>query len=352
MSEERTFKRRRVAYSRPRGETPAFTKVGIDDAWRLFLAAKRGEGLRPRTIEDYSNTWRYFTTWLGEVGYNVEYVSDITGEMIREYIDYITNEAPRYKGHFNMSADSGKYGKGLATATINMRIRGLKVAFNYWLGESYIPITPMRTIKTQRDDEDAIEAFSDEQVDALLAACNQRTYVGFRDYVFQLLLLDTGMRMNEALSITPEVIDMKARVIQLEAKFNKNRRYRIIPISPETLKLLLELIDENRQHFGDGRRVFLSVYGEEVRDVQMNKRLKYYGDKTGVGKDIRSTAHTWRHTFAKNYILEGGDPYTLMRILGHSNIAMVRRYIQMTDVDVRTKHTIHSPINRIRKKLR
>jgi integrase/recombinase XerD len=54
--------------------------------------------------------------------------------------------------------------------------------------------------------------------------------------------------------------------------------------------LLLELIDENKTHFPQAEKVFLSCYGEEVSDMQMNKRLKYYGDITGVGKQIRTTA--------------------------------------------------------------
>ncbi len=158
--------------------------------------------------------------------------------------------------------------------------------------------------------------------------------------------------MNELLSITPESIDVKTRCIHLGAEFNKNRRYRVVPISQETLKLLFELIDENKQHFPQAKRIFLSCYGEEVRDTQMNKRLKYYGDITGVGKEIRSTAHTWRHTFARNFILNGGDPYTLMRILGHSSIHMTRRYVQMTDGDVRIKHLEYSPLRKLKKKIR
>jgi integrase/recombinase XerD len=160
------------------------------------------------------------------------------------------------------------------------------------------------------------------------------------------------MRINEALSLRTEDIDMKTRSITLEARFNKNRRARIIPLTAETLKLLLELIDENKTHFREANKVFLSCYGEEVKDTQMNKRLKYYGDITGVGKEIRTTAHTWRHTAARNYILNGGDPYTLMRLLGHSSIHMTRRYVQMTADDVRIKHEQFSPVKKFRTKLR
>lgn len=323
--------------------------MALEPAWHYFITAKIGEGIRERTQVDYSNTWRYFTEWLSEENYEVKYVSEVTTAMCRSYIHYLTVEAPRFKGHKYIQND---HGKGLSSATINMRIRALKVAFNFWYKEGFVRINPMDNVRCQKDDVDKIESFTDEQVEALLGACDQRTYVGFRDYVFQFCLLDSGMRMNELLSITQESIDIKTRSVELEARFNKNRKARIVPLSAETIKLLLELIDENKQHFPGAKKVFLSCYGEEVRDTQMNKRLKYYGDITGVGKEIRSTAHTWRHTMARNYILAGGDPYTLMRILGHSSIHMTRRYVQMTDVDVQVKHAKFSPIKKFRTKIR
>lgn len=349
MSEERKIKQRRAKVAKRANVTSDIQPMALEPAWNYFITAKIGEGIRDRTRDDYSNTWRYFTGWLDEENYSVKFVHELTTDICRNYIHYLTVEAPRYKGHKYIQND---HGKGLSSATINMRIRALKVAFNFWYKEEFVRKNPMDNIRCQKIDEDKIESFTDEQIEALLGACDQRTYVGFRDYVYQWTLLDSAMRINELLSIRPEDIDLKTRTITLEARFNKNRRARIIPLSSETLKLLLELIDENKAHFPQAEKVFLSCYGEEVSDTQMNKRLKYYGDITGVGKQIRTTAHTWRHTSARNYILNGGDPYTLMRLLGHSSINMTRRYVQMTADDVRIKHDQFSPVKKFRTKLR
>ncbi|PET70070.1 integrase [Bacillus sp. AFS001701] len=349
MSEERSIRVRRAKVDKRANFTTDIQPMAFEPAFNYFMSAKIGEGIRLRTKQDYSNTWRYFTDWIKEENLGVKYVHEITTEICRNYIHYLTVEAPRFKGHRFIQNDQGV---GLSAATINMRIRSLKVAFNFWYKESFVRMNPMDNIKCQKVDEDKIESFSDEQVEALLGACDQRTYVGFRDYVFQWLLLDSAMRINEALSIRPEDIDMKTRTIALDARFNKNRRARIIPLTTHTIKLLTELIDENKVHFPQASKVFLSCYGAEVTDTQMNKRLKYYGDITGVGKEIRSTAHTWRHTAARNYILNGGDPYTLMRLLGHSSIHMTRRYVQMTEDDVRIKHEEFSPVKKFRTKLR
>ncbi|MEW9669211.1 tyrosine-type recombinase/integrase [Ammoniphilus sp. 3BR4] len=322
--------------------------MALQPAFDYFVSAKIAEGCRERTYTDYSNTWRYFTDWLKEVRMNSVYIHEITPEMIRRYIHYITTDAPRFKGH---PLIQNKDKKGLATATINMRIRGLKTTFNFWVREGFLKRSPADNIKIQKDDEDKIESFTDEQINELLGACDQRSYVGFRDYVFQMLLFDTGMRMNEALSIRRQDVDMKTRCIELAAQFNKNRKSRLIPLSHQVVKLLHELIEENRTHFPEADKVFLSCFGEELRDTQMNKRLKYYGDVTGVGKEIRTTAHTWRHTFARTSILNGMDIFSLQRILGHSSLQMVRRYVQMTGTDVKIQHDKFSPVNRLRTKL-
>lgn len=349
MSEERKIKHRRAKVDKRANITSDIQPMALESAWNYFITAKIGEGIRKRTRDDYSNTWRYFTGWLDEENFEGKYVHEITPEICRNYIHYLTVEAPKYKGHKYIQNDQGK---GLSAATINMRIRALKVAFNFWFREEFVRKNPMDNIKCQKTDEDKIESFTDEQIEALFGACDQRTYVGFRDYVYQWTLLDSAMRINELLSLRPGDIDLKTRTITLDAQFNKNRRARLIPLSAETLKLLLELIDENKAHFPHAEKVFLSCYGEEVSDTQMNKRLKYYGDITGVGKEIRTTAHTWRHTAARNYILNGGDPYTLMRLLGHSSINMTRRYVQMTAEDVRIKHDQFSPVKKFRTKLR
>lgn len=348
MENNRTINRRRKAVNRA-NPSHDIQPMTFDTAFNYFITAKIGEGIRDRTRTDYSNTWRYFSTWIDEENYDINYVHEITPEICRNYIHYLTVDAPRYKGHKYIQNDQGK---GLSSATVNMRIRSLKVAFNFWLREGFVRKNPLDNIRLQKVDEDKIEAFTDEQVEALLGACDQRKYVGFRDYVFQWLLLDSAMRINEALSLRPEDIDINTRSIELAARFNKNRRSRVVPLSIDTIKLLLELIDENKAHFPHAKKVFLSVYGEEVSDTQMNKRLKYYGDITGIGEVIRTTAHTWRHTAAKNYILNGGDPYTLMRLLGHSSIQMTRRYVQMTDNDVRIKHEEFTPIKKFRTRLR
>ena len=108
----------------------------------------------------------------------------------------------------------------------------------------------------------------------------------FRDYVAMILLLDSGIRANELLSLRAADVDFQTRFITLGGDKNKNRKPRIVPISAHTVKLLLQLINENKKHFSTDR-IFLSSYGEPLGQNHFNKRLKYYAEKAGIEGGFR-----------------------------------------------------------------
>lgn len=74
----------------------------------------------------------------------------------------------------------------------------------------------------------------------------------------------------------------------------------------------------------------------------INNLLKGLGEKAGV-KDCG--AHRFRHTFAVQYLRNGGDIYTLKRLIGHKSFSMVQRYLQLSDVDSKIAHRKASPVD-------
>ncbi|WP_367618609.1 tyrosine-type recombinase/integrase [Shouchella rhizosphaerae] len=64
-------------------------------------------------------------------------------------------------------------------------------------------------------------------------------------------------------------------------------------------------------------------------------------------KNVRCSPHTFRHTFAKFYILNGGDAFSLMQIMGHSTLDMTKKYVRLFSTDVVNKHKQYSPINNL-----
>ncbi len=73
--------------------------------------------------------------------------------------------------------------------------------------------------------------------------------------------------------------------------------------------------------------------------------VKRVARKSGVE---RLHPHLCRHTFATNYLVNGGDVFTLQQILGHTTLEMVKRYVNIASAHVRVQHRKFSPMDRMR----
>lgn len=86
---------------------------------------------------------------------------------------------------------------------------------------------------------------------------------------------------------------------------------------------------------------FPNTYGGKL----MVRSLMYYNRRRGVEK---TGVHRWRHTFAKNWILNGGDIFRLQKILGHSDMTIVRNYVNMFTNDVQMDFDEFNPLEKIK----
>ncbi|MBT2574848.1 tyrosine-type recombinase/integrase [Bacillus sp. ISL-51] len=322
-----------------------YPRLQLNEALELAIAGKRTEGLRDRTLFDYKKMWRYLTDWLND-NYEITYTDELTTEIFRDYINYMKYDKPRYLGHKFIKTDNARL--GLSDTTININLRCLKAIFNYLEREELIEVNPVARLKQIRQDVDLTNCFTDKEIKEILRQPNMRDYVGFRDYCAMSCLLDSGLRIEELLSLRERDVDFGSRFITVNADVSKNRKPRLVPISAHCVKLLLQLITENKSHFSTDR-IFLSSYGEPLGANHFNKRLKYYAEKAGV-KDKKVTAHVYRHTWAKTMILNGCDPFTLQKIGGWADIRTMRRYIQMDTREMRRSHDDYSPLMNLKKK--
>jgi site-specific recombinase XerD len=77
-----------------------------------------------------------------------------------------------------------------------------------------------------------------------------------------------------------------------------------------------------------------------------NKIIERIGGKVKV-ENVRLLAHTFRHTFAKNWLMNGGDIFRLQKIRGHKTLEMVRNYVNITFKDIQSQHSKFSPCDNL-----
>lgn len=226
--------------------------------------------------------------------------------------------------------------------TANHSVTTLKAFFGFLVEDGYITDDPTTKLRKARAPKRLIKAFTQEQVQSLLAVCDRGRFSGLRDYRLLLLLFDTGLRVSEAVSLSVNDIGWNEGVIRTIGKGNKER---LVPFGRQVKRALSDYVRRRNQSL-DTDRLFVNEFGEPMSRHAVHKAMRRYGEAAGI-TDVRVSPHTCRHTFGKNWILNGGDVFTLQQILGHESLEMVRQYIQMADKDLQYAHSAHSPIDRM-----
>jgi site-specific recombinase XerD len=79
-------------------------------------------------------------------------------------------------------------------------------------------------------------------------------------------------------------------------------------------------------------QLFLTSAGLPLKRRSVHLMIRRLGEKAGIG-EVRCSPHTCRHTFARNYLMNGGDVFSLQRILGHRSLEMVKIYVSLSTAD-------------------
>ena len=314
--------------------------LSLDLLFERFYHAKTAEGRAKGTLQQYRLNYGFFVEYLDGKGIDRN-LGNIDSSLIRDYIVFMMKEKVRFDGH-QFVPDHAKT-VGLSKVTINTRLKTLRVFFQFLEDEGMIRSNPMKAVKNVKEEEEEIVILTVKELQALLNAPNQKRYADFRDYVLMNLLLDSFLRIKEALSLKISDVDLDTGMITVRGETAKNRKYRVVPIEKSTVRLLEELIRDNAGF--DSEYIFLANYGERLESGQFRHRLKEHAEKAGISKRVHP--HLFRHTGATLFLESGGDIRHLQMMLGHSDLRMVLRYTHLSKQSLKQQHEQFSPLNMV-----
>ncbi|MRG29081.1 tyrosine-type recombinase/integrase [Laceyella tengchongensis] len=318
------------------------TLASLPELLEVYMYAKQAEGTAKGTLTNKRIAVNKLLQFIEEHGYQDVPLRALSAQTVREFISYLRFRHVKHEN--NQFVDDDYKTAGLSPSTVNTQLKHLRDFFNFLKAEKYTDDNPFHAVKLVKEPIDTVDALTLDEIKRLIRVPDTRRFAGFRDYVLIVLLLDTGLRISEALVLTVDDIDFKTQNITVRAENAKSGKFRFVPFSPKTGRLLKELIAETKEI--DCPYVFCTVYGNPLEREIFRKRLKRYAEEAGITRKV--SPHVLRHSFATQYLLNNGDIMSLQKILGHSTVAMVRRYVNMTDADISKTHAKFSPIQNIR----
>lgn len=314
-----------------------FTLSQAIDGFMLACAARQ---LSVHTVRDYATTLRRFRGFVD----GDPLLCDIEPDTIRRFMVFLATPQPG-------GGAVARAPRPLSKKTSLNYHTGLSALWTWAVGEHIVERNVVREVEPPRAAKPAIVPLSQADVKALVAACERsREYsrpgkracdnvrpTGLRDKTLIFLLLDTGMRASEVCGITARDVDLKNRRVFV---IGKGDRERSLPISPETARVLWRYMAE-RAAAKASEPLFVTITGRPMDRVVLLEMLKDLGAKVGV-PDCHP--HRFRHTFAINFLRNGGNVYELQMALGHASLEMVRVYLALAETDLQRAHEEASPV--------
>ncbi|MFA0751176.1 MAG: hypothetical protein SLRJCFUN_001579 [Candidatus Fervidibacter sp.] len=227
--------------------------------------------------------------------------------------------------------------------TVNGDLRAIK-AFARWLyREGFREDEPTKGMEKLKEPMHYPRTLSDEQIALLVntIAKHADAFAGLRDLALVCLLLDTGIRISEALGLRMEDVDLAQGFVKV---FGKGRKERLVPFGESTRVVLMRYLMRRMSITNAGDRLFLTTLGTPLSQRQGQARLAYWAKRAGI-EGVRVSPHSLRFTFVRKWLQSGGDSLILQRLLGHASPVMTAYYARLFASDLKDAHKRHSPVD-------
>jgi integrase/recombinase XerD len=254
-------------------------------------------------------------------------VTDVTQQNLKDFLGWLgAGYVPR-----RPSGDTSPLmGASLDKARIACK------SFYHWASDEFdIPNPSMKLARPEYESAPVVP-FTDPDLHKLLRAC-ARTRYPKRNTAIVLTLLDTGCRAGELSRIKVCDVDLETGAITV-APFGSSRksRPRIVYVGTSTRRALWRYIaNSNLQPpaplFG------MTPNGLKLLCARLGKLSRV--------SDVHP--HRFRHTFALNFLKNGGNSIVLQRLLGHATMDMTARYVLLASADLAAAHQLASPVDRL-----
>ena len=272
----------------------------------------------PHTIASYRDTFRLFLKFIQQRLHKTPATvvfEEIDAPLVTSFLDHLEKQ------------------RGVSVRSRNLRLTAIHSFFRYTAFElptHSAQIQRVLAIPSKRFNRTLVRFLTRPEVDALLAAPDQRTWFGRRDHAFILMAVQTGLRLSEITTTTREdlILGTGAHVRVI----GKGRKERCTPLAKSTVAVLKTWLREPPR--GNGQLIFPNAKGERlsVHGVQymLNKHAANATKACPSLERKRVTVHLLRHTMALEMLQAGVDRAVIALWLGHESVETTQIYLEAT----------------------
>lgn len=315
----------------------------LNKAIEGFCLARLADSYSPITVERYQGCLKKLGTFLSNPD-----ITKITIDDLRRFMVWLSRDYKPVRFSGDQSPLSG--------ASLDMHWRAIRSFFN-WVSSEFEFERPDLILERPRYQSPPIQPFTKDEIRNLLQACRKtagsknvyRRPTAQRDLAILMVLLDTGIRRGELVRLLVNDLNRDENTHTYHLRIRPYRsglksRPRIVYCGRSTSRYLWRYLAE-REVVYDDDPLFLTRDDRSLDGQFLYNLLRRTGERAGVPK---ANPHRFRHTFAIQYLRNGGDVFTLQRLLGHSTMSMVKRYLAISKADDKEAHRRASPGDRWR----
>jgi site-specific recombinase XerD len=309
---------------------PALTP---DLSWQTaidaFLWSRKVKGLSPQTLNWYAKVLRQFCRC--DTHHDCPSPLTCPPDHIKAYLSWLQH-------------------RGVRSATLANRFRGLRAFFHWLTQEGLRPDNPIKAVPTPKVSQPLPKTVTEDHFLAAIATLNPSKFPDLRNLALFVLAFDTGARLGELISLKVGDLDLTNRMAKVRGKGDKER---VIVFGQKAATLLrryltMRMVRENRTLIPDDF-VFAFQNGSPLDHRYVLRAWHRAQKKAGL---TPLPFHGLRRGFARMWLLRGGDSFSLQMLLGHTTPAMTQRYVTLWGTDLKQIHAKVSPVDKLALKVR
>ena len=314
-------------------KSPSFTRLSDVKQWKARVLTERSQTWATGLNYNPSIKFGDFSKkWLDEKVRvrNSPRTYDVYNSAIEIYLKPLLQDIPIGQvshNHVNSLINQLK-GKGRANKTTNKIINILKTILNDAVKWNYLAKSPLFAFKDLKENPKRFTYWTTTEIAQFL-----RSNLNNELYPLYVTVLNTGLRLGEALGLCWDRVNLPQSQIEITRtvtryglqETTKTHEKRILPINDAVRGVLLSLTKKQRNK----QFVFATKDGLPLDYEHLSRKYFKKAQKdAGITNSIRF--HDLRHTYASQFMMYGGDIFTLQKLLGHKSMDMTMKYAHLS----------------------